>query len=66
MAIKSSIDGVEVILEGEALAAFEAQRKKDIEEAANQKAALEAKIAARNAILDKLGLTPDEAKLLLG
>lgn len=66
MAIKSSIDGVEVILEGEALAAFEAQRKKDIEEAANQKAALEAKLAARHAILDKLGLTPDEAKLLIG
>jgi len=33
---------------------------------ANEKAEAEAKQAARQAILDRLGLTADEAKLLLG
>ena len=33
---------------------------------ADRKAAAEAKAAARQAILDRLGLTADEAKLLLG
>ena len=39
--------------------AYEKQTKKEKEEA-------EAKVAARQAILDRLGLTEDEARLLLG
>ena len=35
-------------------------------EAAARKAEAEAKTAARQAILDRLGLTADEAKILLG
>ena len=66
MAIKSSIDGVEVILEGEDLVNFQAQRQKDIEEAARVQAELESQIAARQAVLEKLGLTEDEAKLIIG
>jgi hypothetical protein len=42
------------------------QFKKDAETDLIFKAELEAKEAARQAILDKLGLTADEAKLLLG
>ena len=46
------------------------QREKDIAEQltidAKQKADTEAKDAARKAILDRLGITEDEAKLLLG
>ena len=39
--------------------AYEKQTKKEKEEA-------EARLAARQAILDRLGLTEDEARLLLG
>ena len=46
------------------------QRKKDQQEdaaaAAAKQAAAETKAAARQAILDRLGLTADEARLLLG
>jgi hypothetical protein len=40
--------------------------KLDAENAAAEKAEAEAKAATRQAILDRLGLTADEAKLLLG
>jgi hypothetical protein len=43
-----------------------AQMKLDADNAAARKAEAEAKEAARQAILDRLGLTADEAKLLLG
>jgi len=43
-----------------------AQMKIDAANAASWKAEAETKEAARQAILDRLGLTADEAKLLLG
>lgn len=43
-----------------------AQIKIDAENAAARKAEIEAKEATRQAILDRLGLTADEAKLILG
>ncbi len=43
-----------------------AQIKLDAENAAARKAEAEAKAAQRQAILDRLGLTADEAKLILG
>ena len=43
-----------------------AQMELDAANAATRKAEAEAKEAARQAILDRLGLTADEAKLLLG
>jgi hypothetical protein len=43
-----------------------AQIKLDADNAAARKAEAEAKQASRQAILDRLGLTADEAKLLLG
>jgi len=43
-----------------------AQFEKDQEIAANRKGAEQAKIQARQAILERLGLTEEEARLLLG
>jgi hypothetical protein len=43
-----------------------AQIKLDTDNAATAKAEAEAREASRQAILDRLGLTADEAKLLLG
>jgi len=43
-----------------------AQMAKDKAEADAKKAEAEAKATARQALLDKLGITADEAKLLLG
>jgi hypothetical protein len=43
-----------------------AQIELDAANEATAKAEAEAKVAARQAILDRLGLTADEAKLLLG
>jgi len=43
-----------------------AQHKKDAAEAEAQAEAQDAKDAARQAVLDKLGLTQDEAQALLG
>ena len=43
-----------------------AQMKIDADNALARKAEAEAKEAARQAILDRLGLTADEVKLLLG
>jgi len=50
----------------DATAAEIAQMKIDAANAAAWKAEVETKEAARQAILDRLGLTADEAKLLLG
>jgi len=43
-----------------------AQMKIDASNSKEEKAEAEAKIAQRQLILDKLGLTADEAKLLIG
>jgi hypothetical protein len=53
-------------LEGVELENYLIQRKKDDAEAALIQAQAEAKAAARQAIADRLGLTADELKLLLG
>ncbi len=45
---------------------FVEQLKKDNAEMLERKAIIEAKSAQRQAILDRLGLTADEAKLILG
>ena len=50
----------------DATAAEIAQKKLDTENALAAKAEAEAKLAQRQAILDRLGLTADEAKLILG
>ncbi len=50
----------------DATAAEIAQIKIDAENAAARKTEAEAKEAERQAILDRLGLTADEAKLILG
>jgi predicted CoA-binding protein len=65
MAIKSNIDGVDVVLEGEELEAFLAQREKDAKEAEAFWAELEAREQTRKDILAKLGLTEEEAKIFL-
>jgi hypothetical protein len=43
-----------------------AQIEKDAQEAAQRKAEAEAKAAQKVALLNKLGITEDEARLLLG
>ena len=43
-----------------------AQMEIDAANAATERAEAQAKVGARQAILDRLGLTADEAKLLLG
>ena len=43
-----------------------AQRKLDEQEAAKKIADEEAKVAAKNVLLDRLGITAEEAALLLG
>jgi hypothetical protein len=40
--------------------------KKNLEDIAEEKTAAEAKATARQAVLDRLGLTAEEAQLLLG
>lgn len=54
------------IMERELTAEELAQQAKDEQTALEVKAAEEAKTATRQAILDRLGITEDEAKLLLG
>jgi hypothetical protein len=60
-------DGDTVIeLTGEKKAAFLADRELWANQELERKAEAEAKSAQRQLILDKLGLTADEARLLLG
>lgn len=54
------------IIEREMTAQELAQWNKDQEAAVKAKAEAEAKAAARQAVLDRLGLTADEVRLLLG
>lgn len=58
-------DGVRRQLEGEELAEFLFQRDKDLADKAAKLAELEQKQLAKNALLERLGITAEEAKLLL-
>lgn len=60
------INDERVKLEGEALAQFIAQRDAYLEVQAEAEALAAEKEAKRQAILDRLGLTEEEAQLLLG
>lgn len=60
------IDDEVIELKGEAKTAFILDRQNEAKALEDRKAEVEAKEAARKAILDRLGLTADEAKLLLG
>jgi hypothetical protein len=60
-----SDDGNDRELSGQELTDFIAQQAKDKAESDALIAANEAKIAQRSALLERLGLTEDEAKLLL-
>ena len=62
--IVDAISGEEIVRD--ATAEEIAQMELDAADAAARKAEAEAKEAERQAILDRLGLTADEAKLLLG
>ncbi len=54
------------VIERELTAEELTQKSKDAADASIKQAEAEAKEAQRQAILDRLGLTADEAKLLLG
>lgn len=58
--------GEETIIERDETAAEKKIREQIEKQVAAEKAEAEAKDAARQAILDRLGLSSDEAKLLLG
>jgi truncated hemoglobin YjbI len=58
--------GEETIVEREESAADKKVREQRAKEFAEAQAEVAAKAEARQAILDRLGLTADEAKLLLG
>jgi hypothetical protein len=58
--------GEETITERDETAAEKKARETKEQEIAALKAEAEAKEAARQAVLDRLGLSADEAKLLLG
>jgi len=58
--------GEETITERDETAAETKERLDFVKELAAEKAEAEAKAAARQAILDRLGITEDEARLLLG
>lgn len=62
----NAITGEETITEREETAAEKKARETVEKELAAEKAELEAKAAQRQIILDRLGITADEAKLLLG
>jgi len=62
----NALTGEETITERDETAAEKKVREAKAKELATAKAEAEAKELARQAILDRLGLTADEAKLLLG
>jgi hypothetical protein len=64
--IVDAITGEETIIEYEQTAADKKIREERAKEFAAAQAEADAKAAQRQAILDRLGLTADEAKLLLG
>ena len=61
-----ALTGETTITEREETAIEQAEREKLEAEAAAKATELAAKAQARQALLDKLGITEDEAKLLLG
>ena len=62
----NALTGEETITERDETAAEKKQREAFQKEVAAEKAELDAKMAARQVIADRLGLTADELKLLLG
>ena len=62
----NALTGEETITEREETAAEKKIREARAKEIAAERAEAEIKQAARQAIADRLGLTPDELKLLLG
>ena len=60
------IDDERIELLGEAKMAFLAQKTLDDEEERKHAAQIELKQSQRSAILERLGITADEAKLLIG
>lgn len=60
------IDDQKIKLEGKELQSYLAQLELDSAESERIKAEEQARIASREAVLAKLGLTSDEAVLLLG
>jgi hypothetical protein len=62
----NAITGEEIITERDETATEKKEREKLVKEIAATQAEAQAKATARQAILDRLGLTADEAKLLLG
>jgi hypothetical protein len=62
----NALTGEETITERDETAAEKKQREAFLKEIAARESETEAKTAARQLILDKLGLTADEARLLLG
>ena len=58
--------GEEVFTEREETAEEKAYREAKEKQVAKEQTEIEAKAAARQAILDRLGLTEEEARLLLG
>jgi len=59
------IDDERIELTGEALEAFIAERAIRLQEAEQRKAEAEAKATAKAALLERLGISEDEARLLL-
>lgn len=62
----NALTGEETITEREETPAEKAEREIYEEELAQRQAEAAAKAAARQALLDKLGITEEEARLLLG
>jgi hypothetical protein len=62
----NALTGEETITERDETADEKKERETFIKEIALREAAAESKAAQRQLILDKLGLTADEAKLLIG
>jgi predicted oxidoreductase len=62
----NALTGEETITEREETTVEKKAREAFIKEATAKKAEIEAKEAARQAIADRLGLTADELKILLG
>jgi hypothetical protein len=63
--IKIHIDNQEIILTGDELELFEADRAREHQRYLQEIAEAQAKATAKAALLERLGITADEAKLLL-
>jgi len=63
--VKIHIDDQEIILSGDELELFEADRAREHQKYLQEIAEAQAKATAKAALLERLGITADEAKLLL-